>query len=230
MDATVVKIGGSLTSHPQKLRTLCKRLSEASKVHKVIVVPGGGEFADAVRNLDKRFNLSRNVSHRMAILGMDQYGLMLSDLMPNSHVVNKLEDAQSVLNLGKLSIFLPSTFMFSNDPLENSWDVTSDSIAVYVAGQLQISKAVLLTDVNGIYTCDPKKFPEAKLISTLSAEELLKMNKRTSVDVFLPKLLLQLPIECFVVNGLYPDRVEAVIDGQEVPCTIINHESRKLLR
>ncbi len=76
MDATVVKIGGSLALYPDKLKELCIRLSEAAKKHKMVVVPGGGEFADLVRNCDKRFNLSCKASHRMAILGMDQYGLL----------------------------------------------------------------------------------------------------------------------------------------------------------
>ncbi len=89
MDAAVVKVGGSLASHPEKLRALCAKLSEVAKKHKLIVLPGGGEFADAVRNLDKRFNLSRAVSHRMAILGMDQYGFLLSDLLPHSSVINQ---------------------------------------------------------------------------------------------------------------------------------------------
>ena len=64
MDATIVKVGGSLALHPEKLRILCAKLSEVSKKHKIIVVPGGGEFADAVRDLDKRFNLSCEVSHQ----------------------------------------------------------------------------------------------------------------------------------------------------------------------
>jgi aspartokinase-like uncharacterized kinase len=222
MDATIVKVGGSLASHPEKLRTLCAKLSEVSKKHNIIVLPGGGEFADTVRNLDKRFNLSPAASHRMAILGMDQYGFLLSDLLPHSSIINQLEDAQRILDLCKLPVFLPSNFLFSRDPLENSWDVTSDSIAVYIAGQLHASRVVLVTDVNGVYTSDPKKFSDAKLISKLPVNDLSKMNKRTSVDKFLPKLLLQLQIECFVVNGLYPDRVYSVLDGQETVCTIIN--------
>ena len=222
MDGAIIKIGGSLASHPEKLRTLCRKISEVSKKHKILVVPGGGEFADVVRNLDKRFNLSCAVSHRMAILGMDQYGFLLSDLLSYSCVTNQLEKAQSILDLGKLPVFLPSNLLFSKDPLENSWEVTSDSIAVYIAGQLHVTRVVLVTDVNGIYTSDPKKFSDAKLISKLSAEELLKMQERTSVDKFLPKLLLQLTIKCFVVNGLYPDRVEALLDGRDVVCTVIN--------
>jgi len=222
MDITLVKVGGSLALYPEKLRSLCAKLSEVSKKHRMVVLPGGGEFSDAVRNLDKRFNLSCAVSHRMAILGMDQYGLLLSDLLPHSIALNRLENVPTILILGKLPVFLPSNFLFNANQLENSWDVTSDTIAVYVAGQLHASRVVLMTDVDGIYTCDPKKFSEAQLISRLSAEELLKINKRTSVDKFLPKLLLQLPIECFVVNGLYPDRVESVLDGRDTVCTIIN--------
>ena len=228
MDLTVVKVGGSLAVYPEKLRSLCVKLSEVSEKHRIIMLPGGGEFADTVRNLDNRFNLSSAVSHRMAILAMDQYGFLLSDLLPNSPVADTFENVQKSLDLGKLPVFLPSHLLLSEDPLENSWGVTSDSIAVYIAGQLHAVKVVLLTDVNGVYTCDPKKFSDAKLISKLTAAELLKMNKRTSVDKCLPKLLLQLPIECFVVNGLYPDRVESVLNGQDTVCTIINQKTHKM--
>jgi aspartokinase-like uncharacterized kinase len=216
-----VKIGGSLALHPAKLRDLCAKLSELSNQHKIVVVPGGGEFTDVVRDMDKRLNLSCEASHRMAILGMDQYGFLLNDLLPGSLTENTLEGLLKTLNLGRLSVFLPSRFLLRKDALENSWDVTSDSIAVYIAGQLDIGKVVLVTDVDGVYSCDPKKYSNAKLFNRLSAKELLTMDKRTSVDQFLPKLLLQLSIECFVVNGLYPERVEAIFDKRKTICTLI---------
>jgi aspartokinase-like uncharacterized kinase len=157
----------------------------------------------------------------MAILGMDQYGLLLSDLLPGSRLVDNLEQVQEILNLGELPVFLPSAFLFSKDALEKSWDVTSDSIAIYLAGQLGLHKVILVTDVDGVYTCDPKKSSDAKLIRKLSARDLLEMGERTSVDKFLPKLLLQLHVECLVVNGLYPQRVEAILKGKETVCTKI---------
>ena len=222
MTATVVKVGGSLANYPEKLRALCVKLSEVSLKHKLLVVPGGGEFADVVRDLDARFSLSCGASHRMAILGMEQYGFLLSDLMPNSFAVNRLEEVKKVLDLGKLPVFLPSNLLLSEDPLENSWNVTSDSIAVYIAGRLQVRKVLLVTDVDGVYTSDPKKYSDAKLIEKLSAEQLLAMNKRTSVDKFLPKLLLKLKVDCYVVNGLFPERVGAVLERQDAVCTLIN--------
>ena len=111
MNATVLKVGGSLALYPEKLKALCTGLSLSSKKHRLIVVPGGGEFADVARSLDKRFSLSCNASHKMAILGMDQYGLLLSDLIPNSVAVSKLEEIEYFLEMGKLPVILPSNLM-----------------------------------------------------------------------------------------------------------------------
>jgi aspartokinase-like uncharacterized kinase len=222
MDATVVKIGGSLAMYPEKLKILCSKLGAASKEHNILLVPGGGEFADVVRSVDKRFSLSDSASHKMAILGMDQYGFLLSDLIADSQVIDKLEHVQRVLNLHKLPVFLPSNFMLKNNPLENSWNVTSDSIAVYIANQLHMKKVILMTDVDGIFTLDPKKHSDAQLIYEISPKRLEEISERTSVDKFLPKLLSKIQIDCFVVNGLFPDRFEDILDERKTVCTIIN--------
>ncbi len=221
MDA-VIKVGGSLAEEPDWLRDLCIKLSEFAKNYELIVVPGGGMFADVVRDFDQRFNLSNGVSHRMAILGMDQFGLLLSQIIPNSRATYVFDDAKQLSEMGVVPIFLTSRLMFKEDPLENSWEVTSDSIAAYVAKRVQAAKLVLVTDVDGVFTSDPKKYSDAKLIKRLSVEELLKLNQRTSVDSYLPKLLLEAKIDCYVVNGKYPERVEAVLAGQRVTCTFVS--------
>jgi 5-(aminomethyl)-3-furanmethanol phosphate kinase len=221
MNIAVLKIGGSLALHPQKLKTLCTKLSEASKNNAIVVVPGGGEFADTVRKLDKRFHLSAETSHRMAILGMDQYGLLLSNLTPISRAIDEFERVQEVLDSSELPIFLPSKFFSAEDPLDNSWDVTSDSIAAFIASHIKANKVVLVTDVDGVYASDPKTHPNAKLIDKIPIKEFLASNRRTSVDRFLPKLISQSKIECFVVNGLFPERVLAILDGKNTVCTRI---------
>lgn len=221
----MVKVGGSLALEPEKLRALCNKLSVLSQTHELLVVPGGGEFADVVRRLDERFSLPRRTTHRMAMLGMDQYGLLLADLTPNSVVTESLQQSKTALASRKLPILLPSNLMLEEDPLENSWDVTSDSIAVYVAPQLGVHKVVLVTDVDGVYTNDPKKHPEARLIKKLTPKELLAIKSRTSVDRFLPKLLMAVHIECFVVNGLFPERLQAILDGQDTTQTWITASS-----
>ncbi|UCF45261.1 MAG: delta 1-pyrroline-5-carboxylate synthetase [Candidatus Bathyarchaeota archaeon] len=220
MDA-VIKIGGSLAEDPEQLKALCIKLSEFAKKYAIVVVPGGGSFADVVRDFDQRFNLSSGISHRMAILGMDQFGLLLSQIIPNSCATYLLNDAKQLSEIRIVPIFLPSRLMFREDPLESSWDVTSDSIATYVASRLHVAKVLLVTDVDGIFTKDPKKHSDAALIKQLSAEELLKSKKRTSVDGFLPKLVIEAQVDCYVVNGKYPERIEAILSGHQATCTLI---------
>jgi hypothetical protein len=220
MDA-VIKVGGSLAEEPERLKALCTKLSEFAKKYAIVVVPGGGRFADVVRDFDQRFTLSSEVSHRMAILGMDQFGLLLSQIIPDSCATYLLNDAKQLSEIRVVPVFLPSRLMFKEDPLENSWDVTSDSIAAYVAGRLRVAKVLLVTDVDGIFTKDPRKHADAVLIERLSAEELLKFNQRTSVDRYLPKLLLDVQVDCYVVNGKRPERIEAVLAGQQATCTLI---------
>jgi 5-(aminomethyl)-3-furanmethanol phosphate kinase len=222
MDLVVIKVGGSLALYPQSLRALCKKLSSLSKKQKLVVIPGGGEFTDVVRAVDKRFNLSSAASHRMAILGMDQYGLMLTDLNPEFLAVSDLEEVEKTIVLGKVPVFLPSKILFSKDPLENSWSVTSDSIALFVASQLHAIKLLLITDVDGIFSSDPRKDKWANLLHKVAPTELSELSERTSVDSALPKLLMQWQIDCYVVNGLFPERVEAILEGQESTFSLIS--------
>jgi aspartokinase-like uncharacterized kinase len=221
MDATLVKVGGSLALQPGKLRFLCNRLSDFSKKGKVVVVPGGGQFADVVRDVDSRFSLSPNVSHRMAVLGMNQYGLLLSDLISNSVVVDDLSKINGIINQFQPAIVLPSMIMESADDLESSWDVTSDAISVHIAGRLSIKRVLLVTDVDGIYEKDPKKHSNLTLLRQVSAKELLNMDSRTCVDKVAPKLAAENGIECFVVNGLFPERVLALLEGKSAVATKI---------
>jgi aspartokinase-like uncharacterized kinase len=220
MDA-VIKVGGSLCENPATLKKLCSKLSEIAEKHSIVIVPGGGKFADAVRELDQKYALSADAAHRMAILGMDQFGLLLAQLIPDSCATYSLSDAKQLSERTTVPIFLPSRLMFRENPLEASWDVTSDSIAAYVASRLKADKVILVTNVDGVFKSDPKKHSDTKLIPKLSASELLAFSQRTSVDKFLPKLLLKTRLDCYVVNGAYPERIDAILSGQSAVCTRI---------
>ena len=214
----VLKVGGSLAENPTSLTKICRKLSVLTKDHRIVIVPGGGEFADTVRKLDKIYGLSDVIAHKIAIVAMDQYGLFLSDITPNSYVSHSLEEISNPVK-DKVPIFLPSQLMFREDPLENSWDVTSDTIAAYIADKLHAKKLVLVTDVDGIFSQDPKQNVDTKLIEELSAEELLGWNRRTSVDKTLPKMILETKIDCYVVNGKYPERLGLILENKRTVCT-----------
>jgi aspartokinase-like uncharacterized kinase len=221
----VVKVGGSLAEEPEQLIALCTMLSNLAEHYQLVMVPGGGRFADVVRELDKLFSLSNTISHRMAIIGMDQFGMLLAQITPNSIATYSLEDAKQLSETKAVPIFLPSRLLLKDSPLKNSWSVTSDSIAAYVANRLQAKKLVLITDVDGIFTEDPKKNETATLIEKIRAIDLLELDLRTSVDKFLAELLLEASFECYVVNGKHPERVKAILAGQKITSTLISLET-----
>jgi len=220
----VVKIGGSLSKKPKALQILCQKLCSLSSEHQIVVIPGGGKFADIVREANKQFTLSASTTHHMAILGMEQYGLLLADLMkPNNQIIDSIEEIEKV-NTELITVFLPSKFITleKEEELPKSWEVTSDSIAAYIAKRLEATKLLLIKDVDGVFTDDPKKNMQAKLFEHLTSEKLVEMQNKTCVDTYFPKLFKQLKINCHIINGFYPDRVEAVLNKQKTLNTTIS--------
>ncbi len=154
---TIIKIGGSLAKNPKSLRLLCAKIGSIAKKHSLFIVPGGSKFADVGRDFDKRYKLTPETSHKIAILGMDQYGFIINELIPNSSSFYQLVEYKKILKIKKIPVFLPSSYMFNKDPLENSWNVTSDSIAAYLAKGIKCTNLILITDVDGLFTKDPRK-------------------------------------------------------------------------
>lgn len=218
---TLIKIGGSLAKNPKKLKRLCIKIGVIGKDHELLVFPGGSKFADAVRDFDNKYNLNKETAHKMAILGMDQYGLLLHDLIPNSQLFDRTKTYKKIFKKKKIPVFLPAQYMFKHNPLESSWNITSDSIAIYLSIHLKIENAIILTDVDGIYTKDPKIFPKSKLIEKISPIELIEKNQKTCVDTFIANLLLKSKINCNIVNGFYPERIISLLNNKKTICTNI---------
>ena len=73
----VVKVGGGLLASPGHLDAVLAELADAASTRRLLVIPGGGPFADAVREVDRRLTLSDDAAHWMAVLAMDQYAHLL---------------------------------------------------------------------------------------------------------------------------------------------------------
>jgi 5-(aminomethyl)-3-furanmethanol phosphate kinase len=223
----VIKVGGSLAENPKILKALGKELCQIAKTHSIAIVPGGGKFADVVRDLDQKYALPASLSHKLAILAMDQYGMFLSHVVPDSFIHDSFEGTQRLTDDGKIPIFLPSKLLSQEDPFEPSWDVTSDSIAAYIAVKVNAAMAIFVTEVEGIFTKDPKKHVDAKLLQKISARELASRGERTSVDKFLPNFLMENPVDCYVVNGKYPKRIDAIVSNRQTVYTRISTDLKQ---
>ena len=49
----------------------------------LILVPGGGEFADSIRNIQNNSNFNDEIAHKLALLAMAQYGYFLTSINSN---------------------------------------------------------------------------------------------------------------------------------------------------
>ena len=153
---TVIKIGGGLIGVPTALDRVCALVSQTGRSRRVVVVPGGGPFADLVREFDQSIRLSPDTAHWMAIRAMDQYAHVLAERITGAVLV---EEPGAVLEATKpagVAVLAPSRWMRSADVLPHSWEVTSDSIAAFVAGAVDAARLVLIKPVaNATEPVDP---------------------------------------------------------------------------
>ena len=144
---TVVKLGGGLLAHVDHFNAALATISDAATSHHVLIVPGGGPFADAVRDVDRRLGLGDEAAHWMAVLAMDQYAHLIAAKLARAVVVAEPRDIADALGAspaGHVPVLAPYRWLRETDPLPHSWDVTSDTIAAWVAGRVGARRLVLV--------------------------------------------------------------------------------------
>lgn len=141
---TLFKVGGSLLAQGERLDAVLAEIVTASRDVAVIVVPGGGPFADAVRDVDRRLGLSDDAAHWMAVLAMDQYAHLLAARIDGGVIVQGRDELNTALDAGRIPVLAPYRWLREVDPLPHAWDITSDSIAAWIAGALEAARLVLV--------------------------------------------------------------------------------------
>ena len=136
----LVKLGGSHALSPH----LKDWVEEIAACGRVVVVPGGGPFADAVRKAQPRMGFDDRAAHRMAILAMEQYACALASL-DRRFLLSATVDAMWLdLDRERVSVWLPAEMVLAESEIPRSWDVTSDSLAAWLAGQMRAPRLVLV--------------------------------------------------------------------------------------
>ncbi|MFM2434973.1 MAG: hypothetical protein RL063_953 [Pseudomonadota bacterium] len=138
----VIKLGGSLLGSAE-LRHWLNLIAKHGN-GKIVIVPGGSVFADAVREAQQRSGISDAIAHKLALLAMDQYGELLAAMNPN------LVTARSELELAECGwqhkgiIWLPSRMALADASIPKNWALTSDSLSAWLANKLGAKHLVLV--------------------------------------------------------------------------------------
>lgn len=164
MAIVVCKIGGSLFDLPD----LAERLQAVLALRRganALIVSGGGDAAELVRRWDAGGRLGDDAAHRLAIRAMDFNARMLAEVLPAGVVVGSVPESAAAWDRGDLPILAAGRFLFDGpapaDPPPASWDVTSDSIAAFVARNWRADELLLLKSCQPTPSAVDAFFPQA---------------------------------------------------------------------
>ncbi|MFU0506758.1 amino acid kinase family protein [Pseudaminobacter sp. NGMCC 1.201702] len=170
MRRVVVKLGGSTAFSPE-MREWIDAL--AASTVPLVLVPGGGPFADAVRQAQSQMAYSDRAAHFMAILAMEQMALALLETSARLAPARAIGDMEVLLEQGRIPVWLPSQMCLAATAIPQSWEATSDSLAAWLAAEIDAETLLLIKQTNAF---DPRA----------SVEDLVRAG---IVDTMLPQML-----------------------------------------
>jgi 5-(aminomethyl)-3-furanmethanol phosphate kinase len=138
----VVKVGGSL-EHCSNLKTYLTKIDEHYPSG-LIIVPGGGVFADTVRQAQQRWHFDDDCAHRMAIIAMQQMALLFQSILSGFKIADNLKEINERSGNGERLIWWPDVKLLEKAGIAAIWDVTSDSLAAWLAGALNADELILV--------------------------------------------------------------------------------------
>jgi 5-(aminomethyl)-3-furanmethanol phosphate kinase len=186
---TVIKVGGSLYDRPS-LGSDLRRFLPTLHATEIAIFPGGGKFADLIRDLDRSHELGEERSHWLAVRSLSLAARFLVDLLtPKTTLVSTLSNLEEAWGQARVGVVDPLPFARSDalrkTALPRTWDVTSDSLALRLCNSWHLDRLILLKSAT----------PAANWLESESDE---------IVDAHFRKLLCSLrkPPEVTVVNLL----------------------------
>jgi 5-(aminomethyl)-3-furanmethanol phosphate kinase len=129
----VVKLGGSF-AYSDYLQDWIEAL--AASPGRVVIVPGGGPFADAVRLAQRQMRFDDKAAHHMAVLAMEQYGRALASFNSLLSLADSPDAILRDLREKRVPVWMPSAMVLAATDIAPSWSVTSDSLAAWLAGKI----------------------------------------------------------------------------------------------
>lgn len=195
MNVTIVKLGGSLAHSPQCDAWLDALLSWGGPL---ILVPGGGPFADEVREAQKVLGFDDGAAHRMALLAMEQFAIVLGAHSGAFALAGSRDEIEVALDAGRIPVWLPTQMALAALDVPASWDMTSDSLAAWLAGTCGARRLLL------IKSCDAASPVSAR---ALAANQI--------VDPLFPRFAAQSHAEVWLAGpASLPGAAETLLRGE----------------
>lgn len=199
----VQKYGGSSVANPERIKRVASRVVEARKNGNdvVVVVSAMGDTTDELielvskltdcppeREMDMLLSTGEQIS--IALLAMaitelgqsvisltgPQVGILTDDVHTKARIVDiNVERLAAELNEGKIVVVAGFQGINSHNDITTLGRGGSDTTAVALAAALKADVCEIYTDVNGVYTTDPRVVPQARMLKEISYDEMLEL-------------------------------------------------------
>ncbi len=240
----LIKMGGSIITRKNSYRYF--RSQVASKIIKEImeidgekiIVHGGGSFGH-IKSLEygipgeitpKRLagaslvhsdmlELSSRIAGLFASLGEKPYIFSTSSLFRQGEM--DYAEPVSYLRKGLIPLLFGDTYIRGNRVLIYS----GDRIMLDLSRQIKPSKVIFFSDVDGVFTDDPKENPEAKLLQRIKGTAGINATGKDATGGMKLKLETMVEVkryskEVYIINGRFPERIRET-DSADFKGTVI---------
>ena len=247
----VIKIGTSTLAHPsghlniRLVEQLCKVVSDIKNAGHEVILVSSGAIGMGVGKLGLRTRPS-DIPTKQAAAAVGQCELMYTYdklfgeynhtvgqlLITGDDVANKTrhENFRNTLNrlleLGALPIINENDTVATDEIVIGD----NDTLAAIVAKSIDADKLILLSDLDGLYTADPHKDPNAKLLSFVPAitDEIRALGGGSAgsqgtggmaTKLHAAEICLNAGCDMIITNGKRPDDLYDILDGKSVGTT-----------
>ena len=159
-ELSVVKVGGSLAAERDRVRRILGALADGAE-GPVVIVPGGGELAEAVRATQAALGFPDSLAHRLALRAMAGMARIFAALEPRLTVT---DDPAAVLAAGGVPVWDPCALEAGHPEIPESWDVTSDSLALWLATRLGAGTCLLVKSADPALGAGPAELARSGLV------------------------------------------------------------------
>lgn len=228
----VVKVGGhgAIDYGRQAVLPLVDEIGRLAKKNQILVVTGGGSRVRHILDIGLDLDMPTGVLSELAGKVSEQNAIMLAILLSQYGGVrikrDDLLDLPMLFRIGCLPVThgTPPFGLYEPPPDRGRIPAfRTDTGAFLIAEALGAERCILVKDVDGLFTADPKKNKKATLLKDTTAGEVLDMGMEDLVLETKVVELLRYAVnvrEVHIVNGLRPGSLTRVFQGKN-PGTII---------
>ena len=225
MEKVVVSIGGSILvpgeNDAEFIGKLAKMLKEVSKEVQIAVVVGGGKMSRYYSNTGRELGGTTYQLDELGI-GITRVNAKLLTValgdIANSDIPTKAEECASMSEPGRIVV------MGGTEPGH-----TTDAVASMIAKCMRADRIINASNVDAVYSDDPRTNPDAKRFSRMTIQELKDVvyddhdaGKSCVFDPLGVRIALEEKIDLFMVNGRDIAELRNAILGKEIKGTFVD--------